>query len=138
MKRNRKCKIPQTRRVLRFSSCKNRKLKVKLCRGGAREKQSAFFVPFYLSEGNFFNICVLSQCIVYWIHFQNINTFTYQKNITWFPFLLAFKIVESLQCILETVYQKSANIHCHEYVTKKCSKVTQTSILFCLMNNGKN
>ena len=33
---------------------------------GARErKKKAFFVPFILSLGNFFNICVLSQCIVY-------------------------------------------------------------------------
>ena len=27
--------------------------------------QNIFFVPFILSEGNFFNICVLSECIVY-------------------------------------------------------------------------
>ena len=27
----------------------------------------------------FFNICVLSQCIAYGIHFQNIHVFTYQK-----------------------------------------------------------
>ena len=33
---------------------------------GARErKKKVFFVPFILSLGNFFNICVLSQCIVY-------------------------------------------------------------------------
>ena len=54
------------RGTLCFSSYKNRKLKVKLLRVGAREKKKrAFFVPFILSEGNFFNICVLSQCIVY-------------------------------------------------------------------------
>ena len=28
----------------------------------------------------FFKVCVLSQCIVYWIHFQNIHTFTYQEH----------------------------------------------------------
>ena len=33
-----------------------------------------------LSKANFFKICVLSQCRVYWIHFQNIHTFTYQKH----------------------------------------------------------
>ena len=33
---------------------------------GARErKKRAFFVPFILFEGIFFNICVLSECIVY-------------------------------------------------------------------------
>ena len=29
-------------------------------------------MTFILSEWSFFNICVLSQCIVYWINFQNI------------------------------------------------------------------
>ena len=46
----------------------------------------------------FFIIFVLSQCIVYWIHFQNIHTFTYQKKVHSF-LLLVFKIVENLQCI---------------------------------------
>ena len=31
----------------------------------SRKKKSAFFVTFILSEGNFINILVLSQCIVY-------------------------------------------------------------------------
>ena len=102
-KNQKESKIPHTvleRRTLCFSSYKNRKLKVKLWWVGARErKKRAFFVPFILSEGNFFNICVLSQCIVYWIHFQNIHTFTY--FVTFHKLLLlAFKTVESLQCIL--------------------------------------
>ena len=29
----------------------------------------------------FFNICVLSQCIVYWIHLQNKHTFSHQKTL---------------------------------------------------------
>ena len=80
-KRNRKWKIPHTvleRRTLRFSSYKNPKLTVKLWRVGARErKKRAFFVPFVLTKANFFKIYVLSQIIEYWIHFQNIHTFTY-------------------------------------------------------------
>ena len=48
----------------------------------AKEKRGHFFVPFILPEGNFFKICVLSQCIVYWTYFQNIHTFTYQKHHT--------------------------------------------------------
>ena len=84
-----------------FSSCKNRKLEVKLWWVGVRErKKRAFFVPFILCEGKFFKICVLSQCILYWIHFQKIHTFTYQKIIIHTLLLLVFKIVESLQCIL--------------------------------------
>ena len=46
-------------------------MKVKLWWVGARErKERAFFVPFILFEENFFNICVLFQRIVYWIHFR--------------------------------------------------------------------
>ena len=70
------------RRSLCFSSYKNRKLKVKLWWAGVRErKKRAFIVPFILSEGSFFNICVLSQRTAYWIHFQNIHTFMYQKTL---------------------------------------------------------
>ena len=36
----------------------------------------------------------------YWINFQNIYTFTYQKSLLHTLLLLLFKIVESLQCIL--------------------------------------
>ena len=35
----------------------------------SRKKKRAFFVPFILSEGNLFKICILSQCIVYGMHF---------------------------------------------------------------------
>ena len=108
-KRNRKWKIPHTvleRRTLYFRSYKNRKLKVKLWWVGARErKMREFFVPFILSEGNFFEICVLSQCIVYWIHFQNISTLTYEKTILHTLLLLVFKIVESLQSILKSNFR---------------------------------
>ena len=49
---------------------------------GARKiKKTEFFVPFILSKGNFSNICGFFQCIVYWIHFLKIHTFTYQKAL---------------------------------------------------------
>ena len=44
--------------------------RVKLWWVGALEgRKSALFVTFILSKGNFFNICVLFSCIVYWINF---------------------------------------------------------------------
>ena len=47
-------------------SYKNCKLKVKLRLVGAyKRKKRAIFVLFILSKGNFFKICVLSQCIAY-------------------------------------------------------------------------
>ena len=55
-------------------------LKVKLWWLGTPKRiKKVFFVPSILSEGIFLNIFVLSQCIVYWIYFQNLHTFTYQK-----------------------------------------------------------
>ena len=94
-KRNRKWKIPPTASdiwTLCFSSYKNRKLKVKLWWVGARErKKRAFFVPFVLSDWNFFNTCALSPCIVYWIHFQSIHTNTYQKSLLHTLFCLFLK-----------------------------------------------
>ena len=59
-----------------FSSYKNRKLKVKQPWAGAwKEKKRKFFVPIILSEEIFFKICVLFQCIVHCIHFQNISIY---------------------------------------------------------------
>ena len=102
-KRNRKWKIPHAlleRLNLCFDSYKNRKLKVKLWWVGAREKKRAFFVYFVWREF-FFNICDLSHCTVYWIHFQNIYTFTYKKTLLHALLLLVFKIFQSLHCILK-------------------------------------
>ena len=82
-----KMEIPHTvlerrRQTWCFSSYKNYKLKVKLWRVGARKRENrAFFIPVILFEGIFFNICVLSQCILHWIHLQNIYTFIYQKAL---------------------------------------------------------
>ena len=56
---------------------------------------------------------VLSQCIVYWTHFHNIQIYFYiSKNITSYLFSLVLKIDESLHCILKekynfTSYQKT-------------------------------
>ena len=46
----------------------------------SRKKKRGIFFP---SERNF-NICVLSQCIMYWIRFENIHTFTYLAGF-WIP-----------------------------------------------------
>ena len=99
-------KIPHTvleRQNLCFiSSYKNCKLKVKLWWvEGYERKKRTFFVPFILFKEIFLKICFLCQCIVYWIQFQNIHKFTYQKTSLHTLLLLVFKIVEILQCILK-------------------------------------
>ena len=55
-----------------------------------RIKQGTFFTV-YLSEGNYFKICDLSQCVVYWIQFPNLHTFTYKKTLLRIHFWLLLK-----------------------------------------------
>ena len=47
------------------------------------------FLSFILSEGNFLKIFVLSQCIMCWIHFQNLK-----KTEKIFKFCIGFCDVE--------------------------------------------
>ena len=72
-----------------------------------KKKEGIFCI--ILSEGKFFHICVLAQCRVYWIHFQNIHTFTYQKTLLHALLLLLLKIVECLRCILHKYGNKYHN-----------------------------
>ena len=61
-----------------------------------RKKESSFCTGYFVRR-NFFNICFLSQCTVYWMQFQNI-LFYISKIIISYSFLLVSKIIESLQC----------------------------------------
>ena len=64
------------------------------------KKKEGIFCTIYFVQRNFFNICVLSKFMVYWIHFHNVHIFTHQKALLHTLLLLVFKIVESSQCIL--------------------------------------
>ena len=78
--------------TLCFSSHKNRKLKGKLWWVGVREKKEGIFcIVCFVRRKFFFNICILSNCMVYWIYFQNIHTFTYQKILFHTIFCLFLK-----------------------------------------------
>ena len=66
--------------------------------GARKRKMRAFSVLFILPEGNFFNICVISMYSV----LNTLSEFS-KKKITLCNFLLVYKIVESLQCILNVV-----------------------------------
>ena len=90
-KRNRKWKILQAvleRQTLCFSSFNNCKL---WCVGTRKRKKREFFVPFIFPKGSFFNICVLSQRIVYWTHYQNIHLFKYQRALLFTLYTLFLK-----------------------------------------------
>ena len=65
-----------------------------------KEKKN-IFCNVYFVQRIFFNDCVLSQYIVYWIKSQNVYTFTYQKTFLNTILLLVFKIVEYFKGILK-------------------------------------
>ena len=91
------------RRTLCSSSYDNRKLKVKLWWVGVRKrKKRAFFVPFILCDRNFLKICVLSQCAVHRIHFQNIHPFTNQKALLHILFFLTHYLHKKKKFNLKT------------------------------------
>ena len=64
------------------------------------KKKEPIVCTVYFAKENFFKICALFQSIMYWIHFQYIHTFIYQKTLLHTFLLFVFKIVESLQYIL--------------------------------------
>ena len=78
---------------------KSPKLKVKLWWLGvsSRKKKSAFLVTFIFSAGRFFYICVLAQCLVYWINFENIYTFIHQKILLHALFCLFLKLPKTFK-----------------------------------------
>ena len=68
-----------------------------------KKKEGIFLYRLFCPIEIFFNTCILAQCILYRIHFQNIHTFTYQKTLLQTLLLFVFKIVESLQCIVNSL-----------------------------------
>ena len=66
-------------------------------RCSSRKKKGRVFDNVCFARKNVFSICILLQFIVYWINFQNIYAFTYQKVLLHKLFLRVFKIVESLK-----------------------------------------
>ena len=76
-------------------------------------KKKERIVKFVLSKENYFNICVLSHCIVYLIKFLEYIYFTYQKALLRALLLLGFKIIESLQCMVK---------HMVWFIVKKCRR----------------
>ena len=98
-KQNRKWLTRHTvleRQTFPFNSYKNRKLEVKLSWVGAR-----IFCTVYFVRRKFFqHLCFISVHSV--LNTLLEHTYFYiSKNMTSYTFLLGFKIVESLQCILK-------------------------------------
>ena len=106
-----KMKNPIERRILCFSLYKNRKLKVKRKRKEKKNKKRR-------KKQAFFNICVLSQRIISWIHFQNIHTLTYEKILINTIFCWFLKSSKAL-CVSLMRGLRNSDFHFHaSYGTK--------------------
>ena len=58
-----------------------------------KKKRGHFLYRFSFAQKDiFFNVCVLSQCVVNWMHFQNIHSFTYQKTLLDTLFCMILKL----------------------------------------------
>ena len=75
------------------------------------KKKESIFLPVIWSEG----IYVLSQCILYWIHFQNIHTFMYQKTLLHKLSYLLLKLSKAFRVFLNKVL-----VWFQLYLVKKC------------------
>ena len=73
-----------------------------------KKKEGILCAVYFVRTKFFWNICVLSQCIVCWIHFHNMHTFTYQKTLPHTRFYLF--LLGSLQCILKFADSKMIQI----------------------------
>ena len=95
----------------------------------SRKKKECIFLTFILSKEIFLNIIVLYQCIVYWINFQSIyyfqNYIYISKSITLYTFIVFFKSVESLECILNPAGTYMFNVNNRNTRTRYeiCSKL---------------
>ena len=67
----------------------------------SQKETKDIFCNVYFAQRTFFNICVLSQCIVYWIHFQTIHTFRYQKALLHTLFYLFLKSLKTFSVSLK-------------------------------------
>ena len=102
MKRNQKWEIPHTvleRRTLCFSSYKKLQIKSKTVMSWSSRKKEHFLYRL-LCLKDFLLTFVLFQCIVYWIHCQNIPTFTYQKKLLHTLFCLFLKSLKTFSVSL--------------------------------------
>ena len=61
-----------------------------------KEKRRTFLYRLFYRKGSLLRLIFISQCIVYWIHFQNIHPVTYQETLLH----ILFKIVKTFSVSL--------------------------------------
>ena len=97
----------------------------------SRKKKEGIFCTANLVSRDFFNIFVLSQCIVYWIHFQNRHTFIYKKILLHTPFCLFLKLSNAFSVSL--ILNKTLEV-CSMKELMLIKQANQKSLIFA--SNG--
>ena len=77
----------------------------------------------------FLNICLLSQCIVYWTHIQNIHPFAYQKTLLHILFCLFLKSSKAFSVSLRLHWKKKVGIELLKAERRKSEKITALSLI---------
>ena len=77
----------------------------------------------------FLNICLLSQCIVYWTQNQNIHAFTYQKILLRIIFCLFLKSSNAFSVSLRLDWKKKVEIELLKAERRKSEKITALSLI---------
>ena len=96
----------------------------------SRKKEEGIFCTNYFVRMKFFNIYVLSQCILYRIHFQNIHTFTYQKTLLHALFCMFLKSSKAFSVSLSVMYSLNTDApQCGHYFgfISACSRFSNVS-----------
>ena len=74
-----------------------------------KEKREHFLYQIFCQKEILFSICVLSPCVVYWLHLQNIHSFAYQKTLIHTSFCL--KSLKGFSVFLRVVLVGTKNMH---------------------------
>ena len=74
-----------------------------------KEKREHFLYQIFCQKEILFSICVLSPCVVYWLHLQNIHSFAYQKTLIHTSFCL--KSLKAFSVFLRVVLVGTKNMH---------------------------
>ena len=103
----------------------------------AKEKRGHFLYRLFCPKGIFYRF-VLSQRIVYWIHFQNINPFTYENHYFINVCCLFLKSLKAFSVSLNgrdhTSEQKFYEIYVIED-GKFCNDLTHSEVFFNYFQN---
>ena len=89
---------------------------------------------FFCTEGNIFNIRVLSQYIVHWIHFQNIHVLKYKKSSLHTLSCLSLKSSKSLSQLQENKFKHKFYVtlnlicNCSEDIDISCHYLLHCSL----------